>query len=74
MRFRKINLSLFVSPSVPDVPLLLIDTHAHLEMPAPDLPAVLERARDAVSSTRSIDLPSLRRSLDAAANPAAHGN
>jgi len=54
---------------------VLIDTHAHLEMPefATDLPAVLDRARAAgiihiVSA--SIDLASLNRSLEiAAANP-----
>jgi TatD DNase family protein len=53
----------------------LIDTHAHLEMPefAADLPAVLKNARAAGIShivSASIDLPSLRRSLEiAAANP-----
>jgi len=54
---------------------VLIDTHAHLDMPefAADLPAVLDRARTAgivhiVSA--SIDLASLRRNLEiAAANP-----
>jgi len=52
---------------------MLIDTHAHLEMPefAADLPAVLDRARKAgiihiVSA--SIDLASLRRSLEIAAD------
>jgi TatD DNase family protein len=51
----------------------LIDTHAHLEMPeyAADLPAVLERARNAgvihIVST-SIDLPSLQRNLELAAS------
>jgi len=52
---------------------LLIDTHAHLEMPefAADLPAVLDRAREAgiihiVSA--SIDLASLHHSLEIAAN------
>jgi TatD DNase family protein len=53
----------------------LVDTHAHLEMPefAADLPAVLDRARDAGIShivSASIDLASLHRSLEiAAANP-----
>jgi len=54
---------------------MLIDTHAHLDMPefAGDLPAVLDRAREAglvhIVSV-SIDLPSLRRNLEiAAAHP-----
>lgn len=52
---------------------MLIDTHAHLEMPefAADLPGVLDRAREAgvvhIVSV-SIDLASLRRSLEIAAD------
>ena len=52
---------------------MLIDTHAHLEMPdfAADLPAVLDRARAAGVVhivAASIGLPSLRRGLDLAAD------
>ncbi|MHB8835910.1 MAG: TatD family nuclease-associated radical SAM protein [Candidatus Methylomirabilia bacterium] len=50
---------------------MLIDTHAHLEMPefAADLPAVLERAREAGIShivSASVDLASLHRNLEIA--------
>ncbi|HEY5999164.1 MAG TPA: TatD family hydrolase [bacterium] len=50
---------------------MLIDTHAHLDMPefAGDLAAVLERAREAGLAhivSVSTDLPSLRRSLEIA--------
>jgi TatD DNase family protein len=54
---------------------VLIDTHAHLDMPefADDLPAVLERAREAGVAhvvSVSVGLASLRRNLEiAAANP-----
>ena len=60
----------------PARPAVLIDTHAHLDMPefAADLPAVLERAREGGPRPRSSASPrgwaSLRRNLEiAAAHP-----